>query len=269
VFSGSPSASNTASTPSSPTAPVARAKVSSLVRRGVVSSGGWAAPFAEVVRMPVTVSMVGCVAKADRHWRRIGGRVWCPRRGARRLRVVREGIPGHPGRPSSGQSSKEIEDGLLWPQPWLALNPVFESGGTVGELVDRGAMHPKARSIFRARASEDDLGEEIALHRHQTDAFEIANRRESYVLTTGTGSGKSMSYIVPIVDRVLREGGKGVRAIVVYPMNALANSQLIRHRDVFWRCRFSRAVKRGWARSAAAMASSMRLVVAPSRGVVP
>ena len=35
-----------------------------------------------------------------------------------------------------------------------------------------------------------------------------------------------MSYIVPIVDRVLREGsGKGVRAIVVYPMNALANSQ--------------------------------------------
>ena len=51
-------------------------------------------------------------------------------------------------------------------------------------------------------------------------------RRESYVLTTGTGSGKSMAYIVPIVDRVLREGsGKGVRAIVVYPMNALANSQ--------------------------------------------
>ena len=35
-----------------------------------------------------------------------------------------------------------------------------------------------------------------------------------------------MSYIVPIVDRVLREGsGKGVRAIVVYPMNALAKCQ--------------------------------------------
>ena len=46
------------------------------------------------------------------------------------------------------------------------------------------------------------------------------------MLTTGTGSGKSMSYIVPIVDRVLRDGsGQGVRAIVVYPMNALANSQ--------------------------------------------
>ena len=50
------------------------------------------------------------------------------------------------------------------------------------------------------------------------------------MLTTGTGSGKSLAYIVPIVDRVLRArvGGdraKRVRAIIVYPMNALANSQ--------------------------------------------
>jgi ATP-dependent helicase YprA (DUF1998 family) len=46
------------------------------------------------------------------------------------------------------------------------------------------------------------------------------------VLTTGTSSGKSVSYIVPTVDPVLRAGsGKGVRAIVVYPMDALANSQ--------------------------------------------
>ncbi|MCV7195926.1 DEAD/DEAH box helicase [Mycobacterium angelicum] len=120
----------------------------------------------------------------------------------------------------------DIEGGLLWPEPWLALNPAFEAGGTVSELVQREVLHHEANSIFRARTDENATGREIAFHRHQTDAFEIANRRESYVLTTGTGSGKSMSYIVPIVDRVLREGsGKGVRAIIVYPMNALANSQ--------------------------------------------
>ena len=120
----------------------------------------------------------------------------------------------------------EVEGGLLWPEPWLALNPAFESGGTVSELVERGVLHPTAREIFRIRADEQDPGRELTFHRHQTDAFEVANRRESYVLTTGTGSGKSLAYIVPIVDRVLREGsGKGVRAIVVYPMNALANSQ--------------------------------------------
>ncbi|UAK32349.1 DEAD/DEAH box helicase [Nocardia asteroides] len=121
----------------------------------------------------------------------------------------------------------EIANGLLWPEPWLALNPAFEPGGTVSELVDHDLLHPGAREIFRIRTEEDRFGREIPFHRHQTDAFAVARRGESYVLTTGTGSGKSMSYIVPIVDRVLRDGsGHGIRAIVVYPMNALANSQL-------------------------------------------
>ena len=63
--------------------------------------------------------------------------------------------------------------------------------------------------------------------------IDVAQSGESYVLTTGTGSGKSLAYIVPIVDKVLRdrdarraERRKRVRAIIVYPMNALANSQL-------------------------------------------
>ena len=63
---------------------------------------------------------------------------------------------------------------------------------------------------------------------HAPDARRIRKAKEgkSYVLTSGTGSGKSLTYIVPIVDHVLRRGsGQGIQAIVVYPMNALANSQ--------------------------------------------
>ena len=66
----------------------------------------------------------------------------------------------------------------------------------------------------------------MRLHKHQADAVHVARNNDHYVLTTGTGSGKSLAYIVPIVDAVLRHGsGKGIQAIVVYPMNALANSQ--------------------------------------------
>lgn len=124
---------------------------------------------------------------------------------------------------------KQSADGRQWPDPWLSLNPAFAPGGSVDELVDQGILHPDSARIFRVKKNQTDSGASapIVFHKHQRDAIQTAATRESYVLTTGTGSGKSLAYIVPIVDRVLREGsGRGTKAIIVYPMNALANSQL-------------------------------------------
>ncbi len=117
--------------------------------------------------------------------------------------------------------------GAQWPDPWLALNPSFAPGGSIDELVDQGVLQEECRRIFAVKSEEGASRQAITLHQHQRDAVDVARSGASYVLTTGTGSGKSLAYIVPIVDRVLREGsGKGVQAIVVYPMNALANSQV-------------------------------------------
>ncbi|NKY99992.1 protein kinase [Nocardiopsis dassonvillei subsp. albirubida] len=125
-----------------------------------------------------------------------------------------------------------------WPDPWLSLNPFFASGGTVPELVREGLLHEETARVFQSGKTEGSTvsdGRPLTLHRHQREAIEAARTGESYVLTTGTGSGKSLGYIVPIVDRVLRERDREraegrrtnrVRAIIVYPMNALANSQL-------------------------------------------
>ena len=120
-----------------------------------------------------------------------------------------------------------FDRGLLWPSPRIGLNPAFEPGATVDGLVDSGRLHPLARQIFRSGKSADDpVGEPMTLHRHQAQAVDAAADGRSYVLTTGTGSGKSLAYIVPIVDHVLRAGsGQGIKALVLYPMNALANSQ--------------------------------------------
>ena len=73
-------------------------------------------------------------------------------------------------------------------------------------MVEGGGRDRGGPGIVRARSGDAACGGEITVHQHQKDAIEIAARRESYVLTTGTGSGKSMAYIVPIVDRVLRDG---------------------------------------------------------------
>lgn len=128
---------------------------------------------------------------------------------------------------------EQFAEGVQWPDPWLSLNPSFASGGAVPELVAEGLLHPECSKIFRRKDDMHDSGREpVVLHRHQREAVEVARTGKSYVLTTGTGSGKSLAYIVPIVDAVLRDrdahSGRrpGVKAIVVYPMNALANSQV-------------------------------------------
>ena len=121
-----------------------------------------------------------------------------------------------------------LADGLLWPEPWLSLNPKFTISSTVDELADSGVLDAECKRVFRLgkEADPSGTGSPLSLYCHQVEAIEAARAGDNYVLTTGTGSGKSLSYIVPIVDRVLREGSGGhIKAIVVYPMNALANSQ--------------------------------------------
>jgi superfamily II DNA or RNA helicase/very-short-patch-repair endonuclease len=121
----------------------------------------------------------------------------------------------------------DLSAGAFWPEPLLQLNPSFLPGGTIGQLVDEGMLHPECAKIFQIDKSDTDhTGKPLLLHTHQRDAILKSKEGRSYVLTSGTGSGKSLTYIIPIVDHVLRNGsGRGIQAIVVYPMNALANSQ--------------------------------------------
>lgn len=120
----------------------------------------------------------------------------------------------------------ELTTGLLWPEPSIGLNPSFAKGAWIDELVSRGVLHAECARIFRVKRSKDDPGSGLRLHRHQLEAVQAARAGRNYVLTTGTGSGKSLAYIVPIVDAILRGPRRqGIKAIVVYPMNALANSQ--------------------------------------------
>jgi hypothetical protein len=116
----------------------------------------------------------------------------------------------------------EFESGVLWPDPILQLNPAYEPASSVDELASNGTLRLETARFFRKYD-----GTPLRLYRHQEEAIRIANKREPYVVTTGTGSGKSITYLVPIYDSIVRNQPekRGVRAIIVYPMNALINSQ--------------------------------------------
>jgi hypothetical protein len=117
----------------------------------------------------------------------------------------------------------QLAAGVLWPDPLVQLSPAFQSAETVEDLADQGILDRRCFQIFRSG------GKSLRLHRHQRSAIDAAQAGHNYVLTTGTGSGKSLAYLIPILDHVLRHQPEkgGIRAIIVYPMNALINSQQI------------------------------------------
>jgi Lhr-like helicase len=114
--------------------------------------------------------------------------------------------------------------GQFWPEPLITINPHFQRGAFIDELVADGMLHPETGKVFRANGSP------LRLYRHQEQAVAKATERNSFVVTTGTGSGKSLCFFIPIVDAAIRARVAGeaprTRAIVIYPMNALANSQM-------------------------------------------
>jgi Lhr-like helicase len=114
--------------------------------------------------------------------------------------------------------------GHFWPDALLSINPHYEHGPTVDALAASGVIDPLTAQVFRSE------GQPLKFYAHQGQAIAKANAGQSFVVTTGTGSGKSLCFFVPIVDAVIRARKVGApvstRAIIVYPMNALANSQI-------------------------------------------
>lgn len=119
----------------------------------------------------------------------------------------------------------EYAKARYWPEPLIQINPSFKRAKSVAQLSQEGLLHPTCAEIFNFGPSQP-----LQLFQHQQEALSKALAGESYVVTTGTGSGKSLSFFVPIFDRILKEKAADptprTRAIVIYPMNALANSQL-------------------------------------------
>ena len=118
---------------------------------------------------------------------------------------------------------KKYQEGRFWPDALLSLNPRYLTGPTVNELVETGDLAKETGQIFRLDQSP------LRLYRHQAQSISKARMGQSYVVTTGTGSGKSLCFFVPIVDAIIRarlsKKPRRTRAVIVYPMNALANSQ--------------------------------------------
>lgn len=132
----------------------------------------------------------------------------------------------------------ELEkDGSTAKGPYLDVSASYKTALSLHELIEKGDASPLFNSLESVSERERELKIHRPLYSHQQEALLKANSGNNLVVTTGTGSGKTECFLIPIINALLRECeagtlNDGVRAIIVYPMNALANDQIKRMRTL-------------------------------------
>lgn len=121
---------------------------------------------------------------------------------------------------------------LLSKGPLLEATPAYAPGATLAQLVAEGVLPERFLSL-----TGPGLPPDRPLYRHQEQAVRKVRAGRNVVVATGTGSGKTESFLLPILGHLTDEAaagtlGPGVRALLLYPMNALANDQMKRLRHL-------------------------------------
>ncbi|WP_164219265.1 DEAD/DEAH box helicase [Virgibacillus sp. YIM 98842] len=116
--------------------------------------------------------------------------------------------------------------------PYLEVTAPYKKSKSVQDLMDSGLLSRRFNKV-----NQEALPVNRKLYSHQVKAVEHAAEGKNFIVATGTGSGKTESFMLPIMNSLFEEFengtlNPGVRALFVYPMNALANDQMKRLRTL-------------------------------------
>lgn len=112
--------------------------------------------------------------------------------------------------------NEAFSDDRIMPEPLLQFNPSYATSTSLSELITEGIVHPELSKVFGS----------YNLYHHQIEALRKGVNGENFIVTSGTGSGKSLTFLATIFNDIFNNRDKkGIKAILVYPMNALINSQ--------------------------------------------
>jgi ATP-dependent helicase YprA (DUF1998 family) len=125
-------------------------------------------------------------------------------------------------------SLDETRQSPLLKGPYISLSRPFRQGAAVEEMVREGIFHPHMRQRIPAEITR--------IYGHQEEASRAIHSGRTTLVATGTGSGKTECFLSPVISKCLalrdEEAHAGISAVIVYPMNALAEDQLGRLRSL-------------------------------------
>ena len=121
--------------------------------------------------------------------------------------------------------------------PFVEIKDTFVTGKSIEDLIAGGTLSQLFRQLESGKRYEPKLPVSRPLYLHQEKAIEKIVSGKNVVVSTGTGSGKTNCFLIPVINELMREIeaetlNDGVRAIFIYPMNALANDQIKGLREI-------------------------------------
>ncbi|MBC2857090.1 DEAD/DEAH box helicase [Cetobacterium sp. 2A] len=119
--------------------------------------------------------------------------------------------------------------------PFLEVSNSFEKGKSINQLIKESVLTKEFKNFNSQEFPFKN--KDLNIYFHQEQAIKKVANGENIIVSTGTGSGKTESFLIPILNHLLAEKEKGilssgVRALILYPMNALVNDQMERFRKL-------------------------------------
>ena len=130
--------------------------------------------------------------------------------------------------------AKLDEPGVLYQKPYIESSPAYQTE----ENGIRKADLPQWVIEYFSQLADAALGVYPSPYKHQIQALETAWNEQDLFVATGTGSGKTECFMWPLLGKIAKEAKenpnswekRGIRAMIMYPMNALVSDQVGRLR---------------------------------------
>jgi len=123
-------------------------------------------------------------------------------------------------------------NGALFNGPYLELTLPYITGATLEGLVAQDILSPSLLKLD-CFGHGKPIWPDTPLYKHQEIAIrQLSAEKHNIIVSSGTGSGKTECFLIPILNDLLLDPSPGVRAVIIYPLNALVNDQLDRLRSL-------------------------------------
>ncbi|MEL3907966.1 MAG: DEAD/DEAH box helicase [Treponemataceae bacterium] len=138
------------------------------------------------------------------------------------------------------------QEGVIMQSPIIEFIKKYEPLKTLNDVCVENKLDPSIAEFLNLGLLKNDDGSERKLYKHQIDSVvEVLANKKNLIVTTGTGSGKTECFMIPLIANLIHEAktwekredinrndnrSRAVRAMILYPLNALVEDQMIRLR---------------------------------------